>query len=227
MTPLWLLPIVNSRGKPGFIASVAHGAHVLDVGCGSDSPALTKKLRPDLYYVGIDVQDYNHKRAPRAFADEYLIVEPSDFATRVGKFGPVFDAVISSHNIEHCDEPEEVIAGIVMSLKVGGRLFMSFPAEASINFPRRRGCLNFYDDKTHKKVPNLGRIMNAFDESGLVVEYLATRYRRVVYFFLGMTLEPLSATLRRRLPGTWDFWGFETIIWARKKNTFSHVRGRS
>jgi hypothetical protein len=50
---------VNQKYKPDFILQLPRGAKVLDVGCGNNSAQSTKKLRPDIYYVGLDVGDYN------------------------------------------------------------------------------------------------------------------------------------------------------------------------
>ena len=39
------------------------------------------------------------------------------------------------------------------SLKIGGLIYLSFPCEKSVNFPKREGTLNYFDDKTHQGMP--------------------------------------------------------------------------
>ena len=34
-----------------------------------------------------------------------------------------------------------------------GKIYLSFPSVKTLNFPKRLGCLNYYDDPTHKDLP--------------------------------------------------------------------------
>lgn len=78
----------------------------------------------------------------------YRLAAPEEFALAISEFGGM-DAVVSLHNIEHCDDPAAVLAAIGRALVPGGRLYLALPCEASARFPRRRGTLNFFDDTTH------------------------------------------------------------------------------
>ena len=64
--PIWR----SVRGRETFLKTVKHGSVVLDVGCGNNSPAYFKALRPDIYYIGLDVGDYNQHDDPRTVSDE-------------------------------------------------------------------------------------------------------------------------------------------------------------
>jgi SAM-dependent methyltransferase len=206
---------LKKRGKTGFIQSLPAHARVLDVGCGNNSPMKTKTQRPDLDYTGMDVGDYN-QTAPKQFADKYLIRDPEHFSEAIEELEGQMDAVISSHNIEHCNQPERVIRAMLRVIRPGGAMYMAFPAEASLRFPSRRGTLNFHDDPTHLAVPNWDAMIGKIQEAGFEVEYSARRYRPPFLFAMGLILEPLSALLRKSFSPTWALYGFESVLWVRR-----------
>jgi SAM-dependent methyltransferase len=211
----WLRP----RGKLAFLKSLPPGARVLDVGCGNNSPRDAKVLRPDLVYTGLDVGDYNQQDSIR-YADAYMVVMPADFASATAAHDGQMDAVISAHNLEHCDDPAAVLQAMAVALRPGGQLFLAFPCEESVRFPRRRGCLNFYDDATHKAVPRWDAVVDTLRSRGVQLVYSRRRYRPGLLAAVGLLLEPLAWLLRRNMPAgsTWAFYGFETIIWGRRNN---------
>ncbi len=94
---------------------------------------------------------------------------------------------------------------------------MSFPGERSINFPHREGTLNFYDDPTHVYLPNYNDVLKLLKNNGLEIRVAKKQYRPIYYFLLGCMTEYLSRRRKKVMHGTWAFWGFETVIWARKK----------
>ena len=99
--------LLNQKYKPDFIVQLPHAAKILDVGCGNNSAQSTKKLRPDVYYVGLDVGDYNQADPPARHADEYVITSSGMFAAEIEKRPDSYAAVISSHNLEHCERPQQ------------------------------------------------------------------------------------------------------------------------
>jgi len=210
------LAIVNPRGRNRFILQLPARARVLDVRCGNDSPRSFKALRPDIHYAGLDVGDCRQQVDPRSIADEYVIVEPDDFRAAITRFGTRFDAVVSAHNLEHCDDPDGVVEAMAEVLVPGGQLYLAFPSAASKTFPARAGCLNFFDDPTHKDVPDFAKVCGLLEQHGMVIEFRTERYRPPFKFALGLGLEPVSALKRKVLPGTWALYGFEGVIWARK-----------
>lgn len=205
---------LSPHGFRAFVFALAPHARLLDVGCGNNSPFRVKSQRPDVYYLGLDVGDYNQTLP--VLADQYIVVTADAFIGEIDKLSGTVDAIISSHNIEHCDDPPAVIRAMTSALKPGGWLYMSFPSEQSIAFPSRRGCLNFFDDPTHKHLPNFGDIQRWLQDAAFDVEFAQQRYRPPVLWLLGALLEPISRIRGHILPGTWSYFGFESVIWARK-----------
>ena len=106
------MPVVRPLGQDSFAIRLPHEARILDVGCGQ-RPSVLKNLRPDLYYVGLDIMAGGNDSI-RSIANEYHLSQPSAFDTTIRALG-TFDAVISSHNIEHTEKPFEVLEGVQCS----------------------------------------------------------------------------------------------------------------
>jgi SAM-dependent methyltransferase len=213
----WIRPRINALLDPlsrsAFLLSLPERARLLDVGCGNHGPTRAKRVRPDIFYVGIDIGACNMSPRDDAAADRLLIAEPSRFHEGIAEAGNDFDAILSSHNIEHCDRPMEVLRALAGALKPGGRLYISFPAPESVNFPSRAGTLNFYDDDTHKHVISLDAIEPRLAALGIERRRAVRRNggRWQVPRLLGLAAEPLSRFARRVLPFTWYYYGFETV----------------
>ena len=209
-----LIALLQKRGKAAFVSSLPEAARLLDVGCGNNSPMQIKLHRPDIYYIGLDIADYN-QTTPETYADEYHIAQPEQFALAIRNLEQTMDAVISAHNIEHCLEPDDTIDAILDTVRPGGRLFLSFPCEASKNFPSRKGCLNFHDDPTHLTLPDWNRILGKLRQRGFRIDFSAERSRPHLLAMIGLLLEPVCAMTGTQIPlGTWALYGFESIIWA-------------
>lgn len=189
---------------------------LLDVGCGNGSLENTKFFAPNIYYCGVDVGDYNQSEQTLAYADAYHKFTPEGFAGGIEGLGGDFDIVISSHNIEHCNKPEETIRVMCRSLKSGGKMYFSFPNSKSVNFPHRDGTLNFYDDKTHIYVPNFEDILMTLEDEGMKIIKAIKGYKPVYYWIVGRVFEPISKRQQKIMRGTWGYWGFESVIWAMK-----------
>jgi SAM-dependent methyltransferase len=214
----WIVMALKPRGKLAFLRVQPHAAKVLDVGCGNNSPREFKTLRPDFFYTGLDVGDYN-QQGGIDFADAYVVTPAPAFAAELRRFDAQMDTVVSAHNLEHCDEPEAVLEAMLDSVRPGGNIYLAFPCEESVGFPSRRGCLNFYDDHTHKTVPSWDKVLDAIHSRGWTIEYSRKRYRPWVLATAGLLLEPIAALSGRNVPGGvgWALYGFESIIWARRE----------
>lgn len=210
---------LRARGKHAFFASLPKGARVLDIGCGDD-PAHFSGQRPDIDYTGLDVTDDYRQRSFSGLAVRHLIVPADRFVEELAALGTDFDAVISSHNLEHCDDPRAVTGQMIGRLRRGGRIFIAFPCAESVHFPRRQGCLNFYDDKSHRHVVDFSATRQMLVDVGLRVDFSTPRYRPALLFVVGLLLEPFSALARHVVPGTatWALYGFESIVWATRES---------
>jgi len=210
-----LVNLLRNKGKIYFIKSLQKNSSLLDVGCGNSSPSICKLFRPDIYYVGIDVGNYNQHSNPNDVADKYVLTTPEMFSNSIANFQNEFDAVISSHNLEHCYVPNSVLKSMLKALKPGGRFYLSFPCEASITFPKRRG-LNFFDDDTHKNILCFNELLKIIKSEGFVIDVAVEHNRSILLTFIGLMLEPLSIVFRKVMIGTWELYGFESVIWATK-----------
>lgn len=210
--------LARPTNKTAFIAGLPSDTTLFDIGCGNRSAERIKRVQPGLRYVGIDVCDYLQSEESYAAMDRYLQSDSAGFAENIAAVGEAFDAIVSSHNIEHCEDPDAVIDAMCKVLKPGGQLYLAFPAEETVNFPRREGTLNFFDDPTHREVPSFAKIGNRLRENGMLITKSVRRSRPFAYAAVGLMIEPWSALAKRvdRYGAAWALWGFESIIWAKK-----------
>ena len=210
---------MRPHGKVAFVQKITTKGVVLDVGCGNNSPERIKTQRPDLIYVGVDVGDYNQGSDVIEYADKYIITTSQDFAGTIGDFEDSFDAIICAHNLEHCESSRAVLESIISRLKIGGKLYLSFPCEESVTFPSRNGTLNFYDDKTHRQPVKLNDVISILRDADIHVDFCAKRYRPILLWLMGFILEPIGSLFRKNMPlgSTWVLYGFETIVLATRE----------
>lgn len=207
---------LRRSGKHSFVGGLRPSCAILDVGCGNNSPQNVKGILPRCFYTGIDVGHYNQQN-PNV-ADKYVITTPEGFANEISNYKECFDAVISSHNLEHCNDRDGTLLAMLGAVKPGGVIYLSFPCEDSVSFPKRKGTLNYYDDDTHKGVPpSFDGVLLKIQASGFDVHVKVRNYRPTLLRMVGWLLEPISKRSKRVLRGTWEFYGFESIIWAQKK----------
>jgi 2-polyprenyl-3-methyl-5-hydroxy-6-metoxy-1,4-benzoquinol methylase len=213
---VWRLKaLLRPLGKLAFILNLDPNSKILDVGCGNNSPAFVKKFLPGCTYYGLDIGNYN--QSAQNIANHYLLVSPNEFSSTIAKYENYFDAIISSHNIEHCNDPSGTLKAMAKALAKEGKIYLSTPCEASINFPSREGTLNFYDDSTHIDKPmHYQELITLLKDGGISITKSTERNRPPFFFLLGALLEPCSYFSRRVLKGTWDYYGFESIIWGTK-----------
>jgi SAM-dependent methyltransferase len=202
--------------KNRFLKIIDKKGTLLDVGCGNDSPYYIKTLLPDIIYTGIDIDNYNQTKPN--LADNYIIVSPENFSNKIAELADSFDAVISSHNLEHCNDRNKTLTAMIKALKTGGYLYLSFPTEDSVNFPGpRSGTLNYYDDPTHKGFPpKFDEIIEILKTNSMEIVFASKSYKPFFYYLLGKLLENKSKREQKVFYPIWAYYGFETIIWARK-----------
>jgi SAM-dependent methyltransferase len=199
------------NGKVHFLSRLKGDAAVLDVGCGNNSPFQIKTILPNSVYTGIDIGDYNQTKPNKA--DHYILTSPEEFANAIGKFNESFDAVISSHNLEHCNDRFATFEAMLRATRVGGRMYVSFPSARSVSFPSRAGTLNYFDDPTHKgSPPDFDLLVSMAKDFGFEVRFANRSNRPILSRLIGFLFEPVSRFKRKVLRGTWEYYGFESVL---------------
>jgi SAM-dependent methyltransferase len=210
-----LKKILRPNGKVDFLSKLCPGVSILDVGCGNNSPFDTKIILPNCNYTGIDIDNYNQVKP--LLADNYFIVKPQNFSNDISDLPGLFDVVISSHNLEHCHDRKSTLEAMMSKLKIGGKLFLSFPCESSINFPKRDGSLNYYDDLTHEGLPpSFAETLKIINGRGFKIDFAQKNYSPAILRLVGLVSEPISKLRKKIMIGTWEYYGFESIIIATK-----------
>lgn len=206
--------LLKKHGKAGFLRSVVKKGKILDVGCGNNSPVYAKQERPDIHYTGLDISEYNQLTGYEQYVDRLLLADPEGFHLEIEKYPNEFDAVISAHNLEHCNHPDEVLVAMTKSLKKDGKIYLAFPCEKSVNFPSRKGSLNFFDDSTHRDVINFDNTMAILKNNNIIIDFSAKQYKPLTLSIAGLLFEPFGRMFNKKAPfgATWAFYGFETII---------------
>ena len=208
---------LHPHGKVSFLRSLGRHPNILDVGCGNDAVVRIKRISPDCHYTGIDTADYNLSETAKLLMENYVKVPADHFAAGIKSLTRSFDGVISSHNLEHCDDRNATLSAMMAVVSTGGRIFLSFPCEESVHFPSREGTLNYYDDSTHKgNPPSFLDVISNLEGNGFTVDFARRRYRPLLMRGIGFLTEPLSRVRGRLMTGTWALYGFETIVVATK-----------
>jgi SAM-dependent methyltransferase len=215
----FLKKTLRPRGQRAFLSSIKiDKCRILDVGCGNASSVFLKTVKPDCVAYGIDVGDFNQSDKSKGLYQQYIISKPEMFSQAIQNIPEDFDVVISNHNIEHCDDPEGTFRAMVNRTKVGGSLFVATPSLSSVGFPSRGGGLNFYDDPTHRHPVDLMKLFES-ESDRLECNFYAESSKPFVWWVLGCALEPTSRRKNHIRLGTWDYHGFEQIMWIKKKET--------
>ena len=209
--------ILRPTGKYSFLSKMPSGTKILDIGSGK-SPNRIKSLFPNLHYTGLDIT--NHFVNKKCMADEYVLTDIKNFTKVLNIKKEKYFCTISSHNLEHCEEREIVLLRSISTVKQGGYLYLSFPSKNTINLPGgREGTLNYFDDSTHKFYPpDVEKIKRCLYQNNFKIIKIKESYKPMLLWILGLIIEPLSNLTKKVLPGTLQFWGFETIIIAKKVN---------
>ena len=206
------------------------GTKVLDIGCGNHSPTLTKAYYPHCRYYGLDTSrtyglDGNDFRNMEEFY-EIDLSKPAGLNRLPDEF---FDCVILSHVIEHLENGEEIIIGLLKKMKTGGIVYVESPSPRSLVLPYMKGSgfsgtLNFYDDPSHVKIYERSAVEWLLQENHCTIVNSGIRrsWKRILFFplyFLG------SLIVYRSIIGGifWDLTGFAYFIIAKKRQRKSHV----
>lgn len=195
---------------------------ILDVGCGNNSPTITKHWFPKCFYAGADIQQYNND------ADD---LKAMDVFYPVGADGSGYDAIpdrtfdfiILHHVIEHMQDPRAVLTSLCSKLKPGGYIWIAFPSLRSLSFPSAAdGTLHFCDDDSHVYIPGIGEVSNILLASKVKVVH-AGRTRDIARTLVGAGVLPWAilkklSTGRLAARGLWYLLGFEDHVLGHRKD---------
>jgi SAM-dependent methyltransferase len=170
-----LLNIAHPR--TAFIKTLPRGAQLLDVGAGNGSleifrhwPAPTRE----------DLKMYAYSLVKGERFDDYDGYELGRWEECPPGFPEIsFDAVFSSHFIEHMDSAAPLVLWAGRRLGPGGRLYLEWPSPYSVLTPRReelarRGIAltisNFSDDATHRRIHDRSEVVKSLIDVHFEIE---------------------------------------------------------
>jgi len=79
--------------------------------------------------------------------------------------------------------------------------------------------LNYYDDPTHKDLPpNYDNVITVLKENNMNIVFASKSYKPFFMYLVGALTEWKSKKNKKIQYWNWAYWGFETIIWAKKIN---------
>lgn len=90
-----------------FRGTIPENVSFIDAGGGNNSSHNMKNFFHGYTYAGLGVGDYNENRLP--LANHHIMVAPDKFSDPIISFKASFDAAISSHNLEDCDELDKTL----------------------------------------------------------------------------------------------------------------------
>ncbi len=225
----WLLKKINLiKRKLLFISNPLRFSYIhkefknnsfrlLDIGAGNHSPKKTKMIFPNCEYYGLDkTKDYNYDETDFSLMKEFYELDLTELNFNIIQ-DDFFDVIVMSHIIEHLTNGDLVIEHLIPKLKKGGFFYLEYPCFRSTKLPSMKGCLNFFDDPTHKRIYNLKEIYNLFLSKGVFPVVGGTR-RNLIRIFLTPFLIPLRILKYGHLLGSdfWDLFGFAEYVIAKK-----------
>ena len=206
---------IRPRGQRSFISSMSkEDCKILDIGCGKNSIFL-KSVKPNSSIYGVDVSFFEQTNESKALYENLIICDSKDFAQSIQNIDTDFHIVISNHNIEHYEDPQSTFSAMVVKAKVGGILFFATPSLKSVDFPSRGGGLNFHDDPTHVSPVDLVKLYES-ESHRLKCTFYEKSAKPFIWWFLGWVQEHISKRKNLIRLGTWDYYGFEQIMWIEK-----------
>jgi 2-polyprenyl-3-methyl-5-hydroxy-6-metoxy-1,4-benzoquinol methylase len=195
---------------------------ILDIGCGNNSPSVTKRWFPGCHYTGADIQRYNLSGEDDAAMDAFFLLGTDGSGYEAIPDGS-YDFVILNHVLEHMAEPGPILAALCSKLNPGGYIWIAFPSLRSLGLPSSEDeTLQFCDDPTHVYVPDVREVANVLLANGVKVLH-AGRSREGVFTTLGDGLKLLKRLLKRMTTGKfsgrglWYLLGFEDHVLGQRR----------
>jgi len=201
-----------------FFKTVPREAKVLDVGASNGALVCWKKwgvpARNDIFFYANDLQKGD-------FFDDcagYFVQNLSEEALK--GYDGFFDAILSSHVLEHVKHWDTFVDNVVSLLATGGTMYLEWPTVESQTFPSRQKFLtegipvstvNFHDDATHLSTSGLIEVAELLKKRGLVV----TSQGLIRNAFLGEELLALGRKIQDSelcTYGVWMLLGFSQYL---------------
>ena len=66
--------------------------------------------------------------------------------------------------------------------------------------------------------PKFQAFINELKNNNFEIIFSTRRYKPLFLWLIGLIIEPYSKYKKKVLKGTWEYYGFESIIWAKKLN---------
>ena len=156
---------------------------ILDIGCGSQSPALTKYWINTSEYHGVDNGYWEDDVEGYKDIDKFYMLDLNNGLLDQIPEG-YFDIIILSHVIEHIKNGEYIISSLCTKLRSKGVIYIETPSPRTINYPSAIGFLNFYDDQTHIRCYFDSEILPVLQSNNMKVMRIGCRcdFFRVVLF---------------------------------------------
>src|SRR5215470_17401423 len=113
--------------------------NLLDVGAGNHSASKTKTLFPKCEYYGIDLnRHFNNDESDFAVMKAFYEMDLTLLQFEVIPNNH-FDFIRMTHIIEHLNNGDEVIKGLLPKLKKHGRIYIEYPGVKSTRLPSMKG----------------------------------------------------------------------------------------
>ena len=195
---------------------------ILDIGCGNNSPSVTKRWFPGCHYTGADIQRYNLSEKDDAAMDAFFLLGAEGSGYEAIPDGS-YDFVILNHVLEHMTEPAPVVAALCTKLKPGGLIWIAFPSLRSLELPSSVDeTLQFCDDPTHVYIPDVREVANLLLANGVKVLH-AGRSREGFWTTMGDGIKLLKRLVKRLFTGRfsgkgmWYLLGFEDHVLGQRR----------
>jgi ubiquinone/menaquinone biosynthesis C-methylase UbiE/Tfp pilus assembly protein PilF len=156
-----------------FLKNAQRNANFLDLGAGSGGLVTWKEWlspkRDDIRMYAVDM-------VTGEFFKRYLDFQLCNLDSDPLKFSSgFFDAVLSSHLLEHVRDEARLLAELRRVTQRGARLYIEVPTPSSQNLPHRQvfidaginmSTLNFFDDATHLRTFSLEQLATLVSAAG-------------------------------------------------------------
>lgn len=163
--------------RTSFLKTLPASSRVVDIGAGDGTPSVFRGW-PQPTRQDLELYAYSIEKGQRF--DDFSGYEISDWNVSPPDFdGKRFDAVVCAHFIEHISEPASFVDWCRRKLEPDARIYLEWPSPASLDLPPRAELeklgvplmvSRFDDDHTHRALPDASTLIDAFRQSGFVLE---------------------------------------------------------